>query len=90
MVADADRPLRFARIIESLRPDDGPCPTGRELAAGYIIIAEGLSYFDAGRRLAISPKTVDTQVRQLAERLDLSGVRELRAAVTRALWDRVA
>ncbi len=84
------RPQRFGDIIESLLRHGAPRPTGRELVAGYTVIAEGLSYQDAGLRLGISPKTVDTQVRQLAERLDLSGVRELRAAVTRALWDRVA
>ncbi len=90
MVADADRPQRFASIIDSLRPAGSPPPTPSEMTVGYLIIVEGLSREDAAEQWGVATRTVDTHMWNLAKRLDIAGGRALRRAVTEELWRRLA
>ncbi len=87
MVVDVGRQQRFVRIIGNLLPADQARPTGRELAVGYLAIAEGLPHRAVAARLEISVGSVERNLRVLAETLCLAGPGAMRRAVTRALWD---
>jgi DNA-binding NarL/FixJ family response regulator len=74
---------RLARVLQSLAPVR-PL-SQREAEVAYVVAVEGLNAPDAGRRLSISSKTIESHRRNLAVVLGIR-TRDLDRYLLKAYW----